>query len=102
MKHLTRIIILLLAFGSFAYFLNISGCSDPTSSSEGSISVENSTGDSHNALIDGALVAALAPHEKKVLSGYAPGKYLVEIQPCSGAYVTVIAGETHGLVCYGK
>lgn len=67
----------------------------------GSISVYNGGNTSRDVLIDGALAAALAPHEKKVLTGYAPGKYLVQIKPCSAAAVTVSAGNTSGLECYG-
>ena len=69
--------------------------------STGSISVYNGTAISRDVLIDGALAASLAPHEKKVLDGYAPGKYLVQIKPCSVAAVTVSAGSTSSLECYG-
>lgn len=81
----------------------VAGCdvSKLTGDDSGSISVYNGSTISRDVLIDGALVTALSPHEKKVLPGYAPGKYLVEIKPCSVAAVTVSAGKTSGLECYG-
>lgn len=93
-----------LMLGLAATALLATGCNADAltgHASTGSISVTNGGTVSHDVLIDGARAAALAPHETKVLSGYAPGKYLVQIQPCSVAAVTVVAGETRGLTCYG-
>jgi hypothetical protein len=97
MKTTLYSIILILAL------LSGIGCDDSlTGSDTGNISAENQTHNTAEVTIDGARVGALTPGKKEVYEGYSPGKYWVVIQGCSGAYVTVQAGQTRGLVCYAK
>lgn len=79
--------------------VNFGACDDITGSSTGNISCENTGQGVKSVKIDGVLYGALTPGEKQVYDGFAPAKYLVEIEGCSAAYVTVIAGVTKGIEC---
>lgn len=80
--------------------VNFGGCADDlVKSKTGSISAKNTGQGVKSVMIDGALYGALTPGESKVFDGFVPGKYLVEIQGCSAAFVTVVAGETRGFQC---
>lgn len=96
-----KIISVLIVFISvFIVAINFGACADDSvSSSTGKISCENTGQGVKSVLIDGVLYGALTPGQSEVYDGFAPAKYLVEIEGCSAAYVTVIAGETKGLSC---
>ena len=98
MRQITSILITLLSV--FIIAVNFGACADDSvSSGTGKISCENTGQGVKSVLIDGVLYGALTPGQSQVYDGFAPAKYLVEIEGCSAAYVTVIAGETKGLQC---